>query len=54
MPVFYVLLIFGACLLWFASSEWFKVFGKIGYALWRDVKDATTDKNAKEKQNERE
>ena len=51
MPVFYILIILAAALLWFLLSFMFKPLGKIGHRLWKDAQDAIEeeDKNKEEK-----
>lgn len=50
-PVFVLLVILGAILLWFLLSFVFYPFGRFLYLLWKDASDEMNreDKNEKEK-----
>ena len=48
-PVFVLLVIIGAVLLWFLLAFAFKFVGKIGTMLYDDVKDAMNEEDNDEK-----
>lgn len=45
MPVFFILLFFGACMLWLLLSSVFRPLGWFGHRLWKEAKDAMTEKD---------
>ena len=42
MPVFYILIFIGACVLWLLLSFVFRPLGRLGHRLWEEAKDAIT------------
>ena len=51
MPVFYILVIIAAILLWFLLAFMFKPMGKLGHRIWQDAVDAI---NEEENENKKE
>ena len=45
MPVFYILIFVGACVLWLLLSFVFRPLGRFGHRLWKDAKDAMSKEN---------
>lgn len=45
MPAFYILVILGLIVFWFLASFLFKPFGKLGYRIWKDAKDAIEEED---------
>lgn len=45
MPIFYILIILAAALLWLLLSFMFKPLGKLGHRLWKDAKDAIEEED---------
>ena len=52
MPVFYILVILAACLLWLLLSSVYKPLGKLGHRLWQDAKDAMNEDDENENKKE--
>lgn len=48
MPVFYILVIVAAILLWFLLSFMFKPLGKLGHRIWKDAADAIDEEDKTE------
>lgn len=48
MPVFYILVIIVAILLWFLLSFMFKPLGKLGHRIWQDAADAIDEEDKTE------
>jgi hypothetical protein len=51
MPVFYILIILAAALLWFLLSFMFKPLGKLVHRLWKDAKDAIDEEDKNKEEN---
>lgn len=43
MPVFYIIVILLAILLWFLLAFMFKPLGKLGHRIWQDAMDAMNE-----------
>lgn len=52
MPVFYILVILAAILLWFLLSFMFKPMGKLGHRIWQDAVDAMNEDDENENKKE--
>ena len=48
MPVFWILVILAACLLWLLASSVYKPLGKLGYRIWKDSQDAMNEDDENE------
>lgn len=53
MPIFWLLVVIGLCLLWLVLSFCFKPIGRLANRLWGDARKAMSedDENNKEKEN---
>jgi uncharacterized RDD family membrane protein YckC len=52
MPVFYILVILAAILLWFLLAFMFKPMGKLGHRIWQDAVDAINEDDENENKKE--
>ena len=52
MPVFYILVILAAILLWFLLAFMFKPMGKFGHRIWKDAVDAMNEDDENENKKE--
>lgn len=52
MPVFYILIILAACLLWLLLSSVYKPLGKLGNRILKDAQDAMNEDDENENKKE--
>ena len=52
MPVFYILVILAAILVWFLLAFMFKPMGKLGHRIWKDAVDAMNEDDENENKKE--
>ena len=52
MPVFYILVLIAAYLLWLLLSSVYKPLGKLGYRIWKEHKDAMNEDDENENKKE--